>query len=264
MPEMMPEIERIPYDEFGLFHENAEEFGLPWSGPPLVRRVAVPARGRPVAQRARVGRRPRRGRAPPRWRPERPHVGHGGHRARAAARRHRPARSRPLRRRSQRQRRPRRQRRRRRHRRSRRSRPTPPAWWACPSVGSRPSTLADRHPSLARSLVLVDITPGRRREQGRGDHRVRRTARRASPASPRSWPAPWSSTRPVRSRRCGAASCTTPSNATTAPGCGATQRHRAFEPESGARAARPVESVGCRRARPPCRSSWPAACGPAR
>jgi len=29
------------YDEFGLFHENAEEFGLPWTGPPTVRRVAV-------------------------------------------------------------------------------------------------------------------------------------------------------------------------------------------------------------------------------
>jgi pimeloyl-ACP methyl ester carboxylesterase len=31
-----------PYDEFGLFHENAEEFGLPWSGPPVVRREFVP------------------------------------------------------------------------------------------------------------------------------------------------------------------------------------------------------------------------------
>jgi pimeloyl-ACP methyl ester carboxylesterase len=27
-----------PYDEFGLFHENAAEFGLPYDGPPLVRR----------------------------------------------------------------------------------------------------------------------------------------------------------------------------------------------------------------------------------
>lgn len=34
--------ERIAYDEFGLFHENAEEFGLPYQGPPTVRRVAVP------------------------------------------------------------------------------------------------------------------------------------------------------------------------------------------------------------------------------
>jgi pimeloyl-ACP methyl ester carboxylesterase len=29
------------YDEFALFHENAEEFGIPWSGPPAVRRVEV-------------------------------------------------------------------------------------------------------------------------------------------------------------------------------------------------------------------------------
>jgi pimeloyl-ACP methyl ester carboxylesterase len=33
--------ERIAYDEFSLFHENAEEFGLPWSGPPAVRRQDV-------------------------------------------------------------------------------------------------------------------------------------------------------------------------------------------------------------------------------
>ena len=35
------EVERIPYDEFALFHENAEEFGLPYGGPPEVRREAV-------------------------------------------------------------------------------------------------------------------------------------------------------------------------------------------------------------------------------
>ena len=29
------------YDEFALFHENAEEFGIPWTGPPTVRRVEV-------------------------------------------------------------------------------------------------------------------------------------------------------------------------------------------------------------------------------
>ena len=29
------------YDEFALFHENAEEFGIPWSGPPTVRRVEI-------------------------------------------------------------------------------------------------------------------------------------------------------------------------------------------------------------------------------
>jgi pimeloyl-ACP methyl ester carboxylesterase len=34
-------VERFDYDEFGLFHENAEEFGLPYDRPPVVRRVSV-------------------------------------------------------------------------------------------------------------------------------------------------------------------------------------------------------------------------------
>jgi pimeloyl-ACP methyl ester carboxylesterase len=29
------------YDEFGLFHENAQEYGIEWSGPPHVRRATV-------------------------------------------------------------------------------------------------------------------------------------------------------------------------------------------------------------------------------
>jgi pimeloyl-ACP methyl ester carboxylesterase len=33
--------ERVPYDEFSMFHENADEFGLPYDGPPVVRREAV-------------------------------------------------------------------------------------------------------------------------------------------------------------------------------------------------------------------------------
>src|SRR5262245_29289030 len=33
--------ERIEYDEFGLFHENAAEFGLSYDGPPDVRREVV-------------------------------------------------------------------------------------------------------------------------------------------------------------------------------------------------------------------------------
>jgi pimeloyl-ACP methyl ester carboxylesterase len=32
---------RVDYDEFGLFHENAAEFGLPYDGPPAVRRESV-------------------------------------------------------------------------------------------------------------------------------------------------------------------------------------------------------------------------------
>ena len=34
----MPEL--IEYDEFAYFHENAAEWGLPYAGPPIVRRVA--------------------------------------------------------------------------------------------------------------------------------------------------------------------------------------------------------------------------------
>lgn len=33
------------YDEFGLFHENAEEVGLPYDGPPTVERVSVAVEG---------------------------------------------------------------------------------------------------------------------------------------------------------------------------------------------------------------------------
>jgi pimeloyl-ACP methyl ester carboxylesterase len=34
-------VDRIDYDEFGLFHENAAEYGLPYDGPPEVRRTSV-------------------------------------------------------------------------------------------------------------------------------------------------------------------------------------------------------------------------------
>jgi pimeloyl-ACP methyl ester carboxylesterase len=33
--------DRVDYDEFGLFHENAAEHGLPWDGPPAVRRAVA-------------------------------------------------------------------------------------------------------------------------------------------------------------------------------------------------------------------------------
>lgn len=38
---MGPMSERIEYDEFGLFHENAAEYGLPFDAPPSVERTAV-------------------------------------------------------------------------------------------------------------------------------------------------------------------------------------------------------------------------------
>ncbi|MBA3653790.1 MAG: alpha/beta hydrolase, partial [Actinobacteria bacterium] len=34
-------MSRVEYDEFGLFHENAEEYGLPYDGPPVVARRSV-------------------------------------------------------------------------------------------------------------------------------------------------------------------------------------------------------------------------------
>ena len=34
-------VSKVPYDEFGLFHENAAEFGIPYDGPPAVRRSSV-------------------------------------------------------------------------------------------------------------------------------------------------------------------------------------------------------------------------------
>ena len=34
-------VERIPYDEFSMFRENADDFGIPYDGPPVVRREAV-------------------------------------------------------------------------------------------------------------------------------------------------------------------------------------------------------------------------------
>jgi pimeloyl-ACP methyl ester carboxylesterase len=38
-------MERVAYDEFSLFHENAEEFGLPFDAPPSVRRASAAVEG---------------------------------------------------------------------------------------------------------------------------------------------------------------------------------------------------------------------------
>lgn len=34
-------VERVPYDEFGMFHENASEYGITWKGQPVVSREFV-------------------------------------------------------------------------------------------------------------------------------------------------------------------------------------------------------------------------------
>src|SRR5690242_15840163 len=46
----MAQVERVPYDEMSMFHENAEEFGIPYQGPPRVERTAVEVeRGRSLS-----------------------------------------------------------------------------------------------------------------------------------------------------------------------------------------------------------------------
>ncbi len=37
----MTDVERVPYDEFSFFQDNAAEFGIEWDGPPVVRRASV-------------------------------------------------------------------------------------------------------------------------------------------------------------------------------------------------------------------------------
>ncbi len=38
---MSADVARVPYDEFSMFQENADEFGIEWHGPPTVRRADV-------------------------------------------------------------------------------------------------------------------------------------------------------------------------------------------------------------------------------
>ena len=35
-------VERVPYDEFSMFHENAAEYGIAYAGPPTVSRETIP------------------------------------------------------------------------------------------------------------------------------------------------------------------------------------------------------------------------------
>jgi pimeloyl-ACP methyl ester carboxylesterase len=42
--EVTNETDRVEYDEFSMFHENAAEWGLPYDGPPVVERIETPLR----------------------------------------------------------------------------------------------------------------------------------------------------------------------------------------------------------------------------
>lgn len=37
--------QKVPYDEFSMFHENASEYGIPFEGPPVVKREFIPVSG---------------------------------------------------------------------------------------------------------------------------------------------------------------------------------------------------------------------------
>ena len=147
MPYRAEMADRVPYDEFSYFHENAAEFGIPYDGPPTVRRERVEVE-------------PGRGLSALVWGDGPPEIVllHGG--AQNAhtwdtvamaldrpARRHRPARPRPLRRRPRRRARTQANAERRRRRDRGRSRPTRPRSSACRSAGSPRS----RWPSTARA-----------------------------------------------------------------------------------------------------------------
>ena len=51
----MTASDRVEYDEFGLFHENANEYGLPYDGPPSVRREHVEVEPGRRLERAGLG-----------------------------------------------------------------------------------------------------------------------------------------------------------------------------------------------------------------
>ena len=65
--------ERVEYDEFGLFHENAAEYGLPFDGPPTVRREHVEVEADGDSARSGCGEPANRSRPAPR-RPQNAHT----------------------------------------------------------------------------------------------------------------------------------------------------------------------------------------------
>ncbi|MDQ3176816.1 MAG: alpha/beta hydrolase [Actinomycetota bacterium] len=153
--------ERVDYDEFAYFHENAAEFGLPYDGPPVVRRLSVAlGDGRAISAL--------------RWGESAPELvlvhggaqnahtwdtvalalgpllavdlaghGHSDDVRRDPARCRCPNDMRSISPTS-----------------SSRSPPMRSPWWACRSAGLSSIALATHAPELVRRLALVDITPG--------------------------------------------------------------------------------------------------------
>jgi pimeloyl-ACP methyl ester carboxylesterase len=258
---------RYPYDEFSMFQENAEEFGIPYSGPPVVERRSVElGDGRQMsslvwggsdpelvllhggAQNAHTWDTVALALARPLVAIDLPAHGHSDG-AKAATR-------------------------------SNADNaddmaavigalaPASRAVVGMSMGGITALALAERHPDLVPRLVLVDVTPGVNPEKAKAitdfvrgpasfpdfDAILARTA---------SWRGRWSTTRPAPSRRCGAASCTTRSNRTTGAGSGGTP---GTAPPIRRRPVTPGRCRICGRSCPGSGSPscWFAACGPSR
>ena len=229
-------VERVPYDEFSMFRENADEFGIPWDGPPAVRREAVEVEpGRRLSALV--------------WGDAEPELVllHGGAQNAHTWDTVALALDRPL---------------------VAIDLPAhghsdgPRGGFADPTGNAEDVAAAMRVLAPAArgvvgmslgGLTALALSAGRaragalagagrhhprcRRGEGDGDHGVRQRAPKASPASTRSWPARSSSTRRARSRRCAGGSSTTPSNARTGAGSGAT-------PGTARRRPRPTPGPG--------------------
>ncbi|MEY3506763.1 MAG: hypothetical protein RI898_1517 [Actinomycetota bacterium] len=89
-------VEKVSYDEFGMFHENASEYGIPYPAPPVVSREFISVDGDRKLSALKWGS------SEPqivflRWSTECSYLGHRCTRTRRVASVHRPSRSRTLR-----------------------------------------------------------------------------------------------------------------------------------------------------------------------
>ena len=213
--------DRVDYDEFGLFGENAEEYGLPFDHPPTVRRVFTEvAGGRRLSALVWQERDPELvllhggSQNAHTWDTvamalDRPLVaidlpGHGHSDGPAAPREGQldiQANAADV---------------------ATVVRQLAPAAQAVVGMsfgGLTTIALAAQAPELVRKVVLVDVLPGVKPERARTSP-TSSAARPASPAWTSCWSGRPSSTRPGPGRRCAGASCTTRSSSPTAPGYG--------------------------------------------
>ena len=230
-------MDRVPYDEFGYFAENAEEFGIPYDAPPVVRREMVSLSdgrelsalvwgvGEPVvvlvhggAQNAHTWDTVMLSLGMPGVAIDLPGHGHSGPPAGAVTDVRRNAEDvmevidelAPL----------------------------APMLVGMSLGGLTSFALIDKYPEQFDTVLIVDITPSVKRENA--EHIPHSSmAPRASRASTTSWIEPNNSTRRAPLRRSGEAFSTTPSNSRMERGYGVTP-----STESSAKPVSPPRSLG--------------------